>query len=62
MKQKRKDAMTNEKEYMIYEGVGIYDNEDFSFIESCINAPDKIEIGTCWIGDKKTYDEIINNL
>jgi hypothetical protein len=54
--------MTNEKEYMIYEGVGIYDNEDFSFIESCINAPDKIEIGTCWIGDKKTYDEIINNL
>ena len=54
--------MTKLKEYMIYRGEGIYDNEDFSFIESCINTPDKIETGTCWIGDKKTYDEIINNL
>ena len=36
--------------------------EDFSFIKSCINEPDKIEVGTCWIGDKDTYEEIINNL
>lgn len=47
---------------MTYQGSGIYDNENFSFIESCNNAPDKIEIGTCWIGDEDTYNEIINNL
>lgn len=45
-----------------YKGAGIYDDEDFSFIESCNNAPDNIEIGTCWIGDENTYNEIINNL
>ena len=50
------------KQYMVYQGAGIYDDEDFSFIESCTNEPDKIEIGTCWIGDKDTYEEIINNL
>lgn len=47
---------------MTYQGSGIYDNEDFNFIESCNNAPDKIKIGTCWIGDEDTYNEIINNL
>ena len=47
---------------MTYQGAGIYDNEDFIFIESCINEPDKIEIGICWIGDKETYNEIIKNL
>ena len=50
------------KEYMTYQGAGIYDDEYFSFIKSCINEPDKIEISTCWIGDKDTYEEIINNL
>jgi len=47
---------------MTYKGTGIYDDEDFSFIESCIEQPKEIEIGTCWIGDKDTYEEIINNL
>jgi hypothetical protein len=46
---------------MVYKGAGIYDDEDFSFIESCNNLPDEIEIGTCWIGDEKTFNEIINN-
>ena len=50
------------KQYMTYKGSGIYDNEDFSFIESCTNEPNEIEIGTCWIGDKETYDELINNI
>ena len=50
------------KQYMVYKGAGLYDNEDFSFIESCIDEPDKIEIGTCWIGDQDTYNETINNL
>jgi hypothetical protein len=50
------------KQYMVYKGAGIYDDEDFSFIESCIDEPDKIEIGTCWISDEDTYNEIINNL
>jgi hypothetical protein len=47
---------------MIYKMELIEEEYDENFIESCINTPDKIEIGTCWIGDKKTYDEIINNL
>ena len=47
---------------MVYKGAGIYDDEDFSFIESCIDEPDKIEIGTCWISDEDTYNELINNL
>jgi hypothetical protein len=47
---------------MTYQGAGIYDNENFIFIESSINEPDNIEIGTCWIGDENTFNEIINNL
>jgi len=45
-----------------FKGSGLYDNEDFSFIKELYDVPTNVENGTCWIGDKNTFNEIINNI
>ena len=43
-----------------FKGSGLYDIEDFSFIKEHYDVPTNVENGTCWIGDKNTFNEIIN--
>lgn len=45
-----------------FQGSGIYDNEDFSFIKEELDVPKEVESGTCWIGDEATFNEITNNI
>ena len=56
-------ANINTKPYpKFWHGKGFYDNETYYFIKKCKTMPKEVEVGTCWIGDKNTYEEIINNL
>jgi hypothetical protein len=45
-----------------WHGKGFYDSETYYFIKECKTMPKEVDVGTCWIGDKYTYEEIINNL
>ena len=40
----------------------IIDDKTYYFIKECKTMPKEVDVGTCWIGDKDTYEEIINNL
>jgi hypothetical protein len=45
-----------------WHGKGLYDSETYYFIKECKTMPQEVDVGTCWIGNKDTYEEIIKNL
>lgn len=47
-----------------FKGAGIYDTEYYNLIKLSNKCPEdnKLQVDECWIGDKETFKEIIDNL
>jgi len=44
-----------------WKGSGVYDNEEYTLIKREKNCPKYIGGGTCWIGDRDTFNDIIED-
>jgi hypothetical protein len=50
---------------IVWKGKGLYDNTDFTLVKYTDKPEDtdlKENFGTCWIGDKENFNEILKNL
>ncbi len=45
-----------------WKGSGIYDNMNYTLIKLTKNNPKEVKGGTCWIGDKNTFIDIIKDI
>jgi|TARA_R100001530_G_C4299141_1_gene150012 hypothetical protein len=53
----------NEKTFLSqWKGSGIYDSHYYSFIHEAQTCPKILKGGTCWIGNKDTFIDIIEDI